>query len=140
MSEFSVDRTDENRIPAPLLDRMTEPSPAAIEQVRLFLVAYVADSEGMDEVRRHLSRLAARNRRAVWRDAEAIETLLETPQPAGTLSGMAAIYGNWVLEDETCDVLAGEWLRDIAILIREVIEESVDTVSDERTPRAGSAH
>ncbi|MFD4461784.1 hypothetical protein [Nocardia sp. NPDC058480] len=111
-------------IPEALRARMNQPRPPAIDQVREFLICHVADIDGLDDLRMDIARTARLNRRTVLRDAEAIETLLSTPQPPGTLSWMVAANGNWVLEDETSDDLAADWLRGLATLIREVVQES----------------
>lgn len=108
-------------IPERLRARANQPPPPAIDQVREFLGAYVADSIGLDEVREQLTQMARVNRRTVERKAEAIDALLATPQPPGTLSWMVAADANWVLDDETSDVAAEAWLRDIAALIRGVL-------------------
>lgn len=56
--------------------------------------------------------------------AEAIDTLLATPQPQGTLRDMVAWDGNWVLDDPTSDEAAAAWLRDLAALIRSTLDET----------------
>lgn len=77
-----------------------------------------------------MARLAQVNRRTVERKAEAIEALLATPQPEGTLSWMVAADGNWVLDDETSDAAAEAWLRDIAALIWSVLAETDNRNND----------
>ncbi|MFF0635498.1 hypothetical protein ACFYTS_23705 [Nocardia sp. NPDC004151] len=117
-------------IPEALRARANQPSPPAIDQVRDFLSSYVADSVGLDEVRRNMARFAQISRRTVERKAEAIEALLATPQPPGTLSWMVAAAGNWALDDETSDAAAEAWLRDIAALIRGVLVEAENPNND----------
>ncbi|MFD3702365.1 hypothetical protein ACFWUP_04400 [Nocardia sp. NPDC058658] len=65
-------------------------------------------------MRSDISRTARLNKGTVLRDAEAIETLLASPQPPGTLSWMVAAHGNWALQDETSDDEAALWLRGLA--------------------------
>ncbi|WP_067574348.1 hypothetical protein [Nocardia acidivorans] len=110
-------------IPDKLRMRANEPPPPAIDQVREFLGGYVADCDGLDELRADLARMAQVNRKTVRRKAEAIEALLAARQPPGTLSRMVAVDANWVLDDETSDAAAESWLRDIAALIHSVLLE-----------------
>jgi hypothetical protein len=109
-------------VPDKLRARANQPLPPAIEQVRSFLRSYVADSDGLDEVRAELVRMAQVNRETVRRKAEAIEALLAAPPPPGTLATMVAVDGNWVLDDETSDAVAASWLNDLAALVRGVLE------------------
>lgn len=109
-------------IPDRLRAHAERPLPPVIDRVREFLSFYVADSVGLDEVEGHLTRFAQVNYRSVQRDAEAIEALLAAPQPPGTLSWLVAADANWVLEDESSDTEAAEWLHGLAILIRKVLE------------------
>jgi hypothetical protein len=62
-------------VPDKLRARMDQPPPPALEQVRSFLGGYVADADGLDEVRTHMFRMAKVNRETVLRDAVAIEAL-----------------------------------------------------------------
>lgn len=106
--------------------RMSRPRPPAIDEVREFLLCHVADIDDLDELRRDVARTAQLNQKTVLRDAEAIEALLSALQPPGTLSWMVAAQGNWVLDDETSDDAAAEWLRGLATLIREVVRDLDD--------------
>ncbi|HEV2782704.1 MAG TPA: hypothetical protein VGX25_25210 [Actinophytocola sp.] len=108
-------------VPDKLRAYANRPRPPAIDQVRSFLRGYVADSDGLDEVRAELVRMMQINPRTVRRQAEAIEALLADPPPPGTLATMVAVDGNWVLDDETSDTAAAAWLRDLAALIRGVL-------------------
>ncbi|ALG10332.1 hypothetical protein [Kibdelosporangium phytohabitans] len=111
-------------VPEILRARASQPAPPALEQVRSFLRGYIADSDGLDEVRTELTRMAEINRETVRRKAVAIETLLADPPPPGTLAPMVAVDGNWVLDDETSDAAAAAWLADLASLIREVLDST----------------
>ncbi|MFC4128650.1 hypothetical protein [Nocardia rhizosphaerae] len=108
-------------IPEALRARMNRPRPPAIDEVREFLLCHVADVEDLEELRVDIARTARLNKNTVLRDADAIETLLASPQPPGTLSWMVAAHGNWVLDDEASDAEAAEWLRGLATLIRDVV-------------------
>jgi hypothetical protein len=109
-------------VPDKLRARASQPAAPALEQVRSFLRGYIADSDGLDEVRAELVRMAEINRETVRRKAAAIEALLADPPPPGTLATLVAIDGNWVLDDETSDAAAAAWLNDLAALIRGVLE------------------
>lgn len=109
-------------VPDRLRARANEPLPPALEQVRSLLRSYIADSDGLDEVRTELASMAQVNQETVRRKAAAIEALLADPPPPGTLATLVAIDGNCVLDDETSDAAAASWLNDLAILIRRVLE------------------
>jgi hypothetical protein len=111
-------------VPDKLRARANQPRPPASEQVREFLRGYVADCDGLDDLREDLVRTAQVNRETVRRKAEAIEALLAAPPPPGTLATMVAVDGNWVLDDETSDAAAAAWLHDIAALIHGVVAET----------------
>ncbi|MFD3507128.1 hypothetical protein [Nocardia sp. NPDC058666] len=83
----------------------------------------MADSDGLDEVRADLAWRVELNRNSVELDAEAIEALLASQQPEGTLSWMVACDGNWVLDDAGSDAAAADWLREMVNLIRGVVAE-----------------
>ncbi|WP_327141954.1 hypothetical protein [Nocardia sp. NBC_01327] len=111
-------------LPEKLRAHANRPLPPALDQVRDFLRAFVADCESLDEVRDHLLRIAQRNQRGIRRELAAIDAVLDTPQAPGTLSWMVAADGNWVLDDDTSDAAAAAWLGDIAALIRGVLGET----------------
>ncbi|MBL1075195.1 hypothetical protein JK358_12410 [Nocardia sp. 2] len=108
-------------IPEPLRELLNRPSPPAIEQVRDFLGTWVADCDGLHEVREQMGSLQIRILRGY---VEAIETLLATPQPPDTLRHLVTWDGNWVLDAPSSDEAAAAWLRELATLIRSVIDET----------------
>lgn len=109
-------------VPDKLRARASQPPAPALDQVREFLRGYIADSDGIEDVRTELVRMAEVNRESVRRKAVAIEDLLAAPPPPGTLATLVAVDGNWVLDDETSDAAAAAWLSDLATLIREILE------------------
>ncbi|WP_405134902.1 hypothetical protein [Nocardia sp. NBC_01388] len=113
-------------LPEKLRAHANRPLPPAIDQVRDFLRAFVADCESLDELHDHLFRIATRNQRGIRRELAAIDEVLDTAQPPGTLSWMVAADANRVLDDDTSDAAAEAWLRDIAALIRGVLGETYD--------------
>jgi hypothetical protein len=109
-------------VPDALRARASQPPPPPIEQVRSFLRSYLADADGLDDIRRDLARLARVNRETVRRDAVAIEALLANPPAPGTLATMVAVDGNWVLPDPTSDTAAAAFLQELAALIHGVLQ------------------
>jgi hypothetical protein len=95
-----------------------------LETVRRFLGGYVADAESLDEIRADLLQLAQVNTRPIYRNVTAIESLLaEPPSPPGTLARLVGGEGNWVLDDPS-DAGAATFLRDLAQLLRAVIDKA----------------
>ncbi|WP_433302081.1 hypothetical protein ACQP2F_08020 [Actinoplanes sp. CA-030573] len=110
-------------LPEPLRRRMAEQAAQPpIDTVREFLHGNVADAESLDEVRAHLRRLARSTTRMHHRVLTALETVLATSWPAGTLAQLVGWDGNWVLDDPS-DVGAAVFLRGLADMLREVIGE-----------------
>ncbi|GAA1344156.1 hypothetical protein [Saccharothrix algeriensis] len=109
-------------VPDKLRARANRPLPPALDQVRSFLRGYLADADGLDDVRAELARTAQVNRETVRRNAVAIDSLLADPPPPGVLAALVAVDGNWVLDDETSDTAAAAWLAGLADLVREVLE------------------
>jgi|RhiMethySRZTD1v2_1073278.scaffolds.fasta_scaffold1343555_2 hypothetical protein len=107
-------------VPDKLRARANQPRPPAIDEVREFLRGYVADCDGLDDLRADLVRMAQVNRETVRRKAAAIEALLAAPPAPGTLATLVTVDGNWVLE-ETSDAAAAVWLHDVAALIHGVL-------------------
>ena len=95
-----------------------------LETVRRFLGGYVADAESLDEIRADLQELAQVNTRSIHRNLTAMEALLaQPPSPPGTLARLVGWEGNWVLDDPS-DAGAAAFLRDLARLLRAVIDEA----------------
>lgn len=90
-----------------------------LDEAREFLGAWVAGAASLEEAGegfRHLSPFP------VARALKAIEELLAEPQEPGVLANLVAWDANWVLDDPT-DAGAAEFLREVAGLMRQAIEE-----------------
>ena len=94
-----------------------------LETVRSFLSGDVADADGLDELRADLQQTAQVTTRGIRRDLAAIEALLADPPAPGTLAQFVGMYGNWVLDDPS-DAGAAQFLRELAQMLREVIDEA----------------
>jgi hypothetical protein len=93
-----------------------------LEKVRDFLGNHVNDMESVDEVRADLRLVAASGTWGLKLDMRALDAVLAESQPPGVLSEMVAWDANWVLDDPS-DQGAAEYLRQIAEMLREVLEE-----------------
>jgi hypothetical protein len=92
-----------------------------LETVREFLLGHVADAESLDEVRARLQRIAQHSTHLHRRVLGALEVLLADSGPPGTLARLVGWDGNWVLDDPS-DAGAAQFLRDLAQLLRAVID------------------
>ncbi|MEU4215714.1 hypothetical protein [Actinoplanes sp. NPDC026623] len=99
----------------------------ALETVRDFLGANVADAENFDEIRADQLQLAQVSTRAIRRDLAALEALLaDPPSSPGSLARLVGWEGNWVLDDPS-DAAAAQFLRDLATVLRNVLDEASRT-------------
>jgi len=94
-----------------------------LETVREFLLGYVADAENLDESGSRLRRIAQTSTRMHSRVLAAIESVLATSEPDGTLARLVGWDGNWVLDDPS-DAGAAEFLRGLADMLRSVLDEA----------------
>jgi hypothetical protein len=94
-----------------------------LETVREFLLGHVADAETFGEIRARLERIARRSTSMHRRTLHAFEIVLGTDWPPGTLAQLVGWDGNWSLDDPT-DAGAAQFLRDLAQMLREVIEQA----------------
>lgn len=111
-------------LPEPIRARIAEQAAQPpLETVREFLYANVADAANFDEVRAHLQRLARTTTRMHHRVLTALESVLATTWPPDTLARLVGWDGNWVLDDPS-DIGAAGFLRNLADLLRSVIDET----------------
>ncbi|MFF5288760.1 hypothetical protein [Paractinoplanes globisporus] len=130
---------DYSRLPEPLRKRVEElAAEPPLDTVRLFLGTEFGDSDSFAQVRGRFERQAQYNIRSHQRDLWALEAVIANP-PAepGALSHIVAWDANWVLDDAS-DAAALEFLREIAQLLREVIDAAPATAErwDEWPPRS----
>ena len=112
-------------LPEPLRARMAElDARPALETVRDFLGANVADAESFDEIRADQRQLARVSTRAIRRDLAALEAVLAAPPSSpGALARLVGWDGNWVLDDPS-DAGALQFLGELAQLLREVLDDA----------------
>lgn len=112
-------------LPEALRARMAElDARPALETVRDFLVGNVADAESIDEIRADQRQLAQVSTRAIRRDLAALEAVLAAPPSTpGALARLVGWEANWVLDDPS-DAGAAQFLRELARLLREVLDEA----------------
>lgn len=112
-------------LPEPLRARMAElDARSALDTVRDFLSSDLADAGSLDGLRADLRRVAQTSTLSIRQDLAALEALLAGPPlEPGALTRLVAWEGNWVLDDLT-DAGAAAFLRSLADLLREVIDEA----------------
>jgi len=94
-----------------------------LDRVREFLGSHVLDADGLDEVRADLVRTAHFNTLRHHGDLAALEAVIAEPHPPGTLARLVGWEANWVLDDPS-DAGAAQFLRDLARMLRDVIDEA----------------
>ena len=114
---------DLSDLPEPMRRRIAElDARPALETARDFLGGFLADADGLEEVRQDLQRVAITSTRAHRRYLDALEVLLSEPQPAGTLLHLVEGDGNWALDDNPTDEGAAVVLRELQQMLRAVID------------------
>ena len=96
----------------------------ALEEIRAFVHNYWGDADGLEQVRRELTRTGQYNPRPLRESLAALDVVLNGHYPEGTLSQLVKWDGNRVLADPS-DRGAAEWLTQLAALVRAVLD-SVD--------------
>jgi hypothetical protein len=95
-----------------------------LETVRKFLGGFFHDTDGFEEVRADLERLAQTNIRPHQEALFALETVIaDPPAEPDALNHLVAWDANWVL-DNPSDASSLEFLREVAHMLREVIAEA----------------
>jgi hypothetical protein len=94
-----------------------------LEKVRDFLGFYVNDTDSLDEVRASLRMTAASRTWGLKLDMRALDAVLAEPQQPGVLSELVAWEANKGLDDPS-DEGAAAYLRQLADMLREVLEEA----------------
>lgn len=119
---------DSSTVREQLLQRVREmAAEPPLDTVREFLAVEFGDAGGFDEARSMLAQLAETNIRSHQQDLWALEQVIANP-PAetGALAHLVAWDANWVLDDPS-DAGALEFLREVARMLREVIENAPPT-------------
>ncbi len=95
----------------------------ALDRVREFLGSYVLDTDSLEEIRADLRRTAHFNTMRHHGDLAALEAVVSEWHSPGTLARMVGWEANWVLDDPS-DAGAAEFLRKLAEMVHEVIDEA----------------
>lgn len=115
---------DSSRLPDSMRARIeARDALAPLERVREFLGSFVQDADGIGEVRDDLRRTAHFSTERHRGDLLALEAVAGGQFPPGTLARLVGWDGNWVLDDPS-DAGAAQFLRELAQMVREVIDES----------------
>jgi hypothetical protein len=115
---------DISRLPEPMRSRIEARNALPpLERVREFLGSHVLDADSLDEIRADLRRTALFNTARHHGDLAALEAVVAEQLPAGTLARLVGWEANWVLDDPS-DAGAAQFLRDLAQMLRDVIDES----------------
>lgn len=115
---------DAPQIPESLRTRMAEKEARPpLEKVRSLLRSHVADTDGWGEIRGELEMTSQHSTRPLRQGIEAIDAILTQELPPGTLLRMVAGDASWPLDDDPTDAGAAAFLRELAALIRSVLDE-----------------
>jgi hypothetical protein len=116
---------DASQIPESLRARMAEKETRPpLEKVRSLLRGHVADTDGWGEIRHELGMTAQHSTRPLRQGLDAIDAVLAEELPPGTLLRMVAGDAGWPLDDDPTDTGAAAFLRELADLIRSVLDEA----------------
>lgn len=86
------------------------------------LSKYLSDALDLAEVEQGFRRTARRNTFYLEQYLAALETILNEPQPPGTLLRLVEYDANWGIDHDQTDNGAADFLREIANLLRVAIE------------------
>ena len=101
--------------------RRAAPPPPPLDIVRRFLHYYVHDSD-WELLERDVRGMLHVNPKVIVEAVIAIEHVIATPQPPGSLSRLVAYEGNWMLDDES-DTAAMAWFRELVSRLRDWLGE-----------------
>ena len=111
-------------LPESLRARMEElAARPSMQVVRDFLLSHVLDMDGPDEIRADLRSVASFGTYWLRQDLAALESVVADPPMDDTLARLVGWEANWVLDDPS-DAGAVEFLRELAQMLREVIDEA----------------
>jgi hypothetical protein len=94
-----------------------------LEKVRDLLDGHVVDTDGWGEIREELRMTARHSTRPLRQGLDAIEAVLAADLPTGTLLRMVAGEAGKSLDHDPTDAGAAAFLRELAGLIRSVLDE-----------------
>jgi hypothetical protein len=94
-----------------------------LEKVRDLLDGYVVDTDGWGESRELLTMTAQHTTRPLRQGLDAIDAVLAAELPPGTLLRMVAGEAGKSLDHDPTDAGAAGYLRELAGVIRSVLDE-----------------
>ena len=116
---------DTSGLPESLRARIAERTALPpIDKVKALLHGYLSDADSLAEVRADLQATADTNPFYLRQYLEALETVLTEQQPSGTLLRLVEWDGNWGIDHDQTDAGAAVFLRDLADMLRVVIEQA----------------
>lgn len=116
---------DPSRLPESLRRRREERSALPpLEKVKNMLGTYVEDAVDFEEVRREISETARTSTFYLEQYLAALEIILSEPQEPGTLLRLVEVDANMGIDHDQTDRGAAVVLREIAGILRSVLEES----------------
>ena len=95
-----------------------------LQKVRDLLRSFVLDTDGLHETRAEMSDAASYTTRYLRQQLDALEWALESDLPTGTLLHLVEDDANIGLDDDPTDAGAAVFLRQIADILREVLEQA----------------
>jgi hypothetical protein len=109
-------------IPEILKNKLNAASKPPIEEAKQFLRRYWGDEAMLDAIRIQMENTISFSPSSIVRGLVAIEALLATPLPDGTLLDMVLWDANHPLDDPS-EQSAKVWLQEIAEFVRDVLGE-----------------
>ena len=95
-----------------------------LEKVRSLLRSHVADTDGWGEIHDELEMTAQHSTRPLREGLDAIDAVLAEELPPNTLLRMVAGDAGWPLDNDPTDAGAAVFLRELAGMIRAVLDEA----------------
>jgi hypothetical protein len=115
---------DFSRLPEPLRTRAEELiARPPIDKVRNLLHSHVESAQDLDEVSRSFRSAARTNLFFLKQELAALEEILSVSQEPGTLLRLVEWDANWAIDHDQTDHGAGQFLGEIAQMLREAIEQ-----------------
>jgi hypothetical protein len=110
-------------LPKPLRARIAEQGARpTTDELRHLLHVYVADCDGVEEVRAEMRRAARVDAASLRQDLVTVEAVLAQEHTPGTLLRLVEGDGNWGLDDNPTDAGAATFLRELARMLRSVLD------------------
>ena len=96
---------------------------SSLQKVRDLLHAHVSDADGLDEGRADFALTARATTDNLRQELDALESIVTEDLPPGTLLRLVEGDGNWGLDHDPTDAGAAAFLRQLAGILRSVLDE-----------------